>query len=96
MRVSMGKAKKRKVTFKVRAPTAKEVALAGDFNNWDVHTHPMKKDDEGFWRVTVLLAPGRYEYKLLINGRWWEDIADVNSIRNPFGSVNKLLVVPEI
>ena len=96
MKVSKKHAEKRKVTFKVRAPAAKEVIVVGDFNNWNAHEHPMKKDDEGFWRVTVLLAPGRYEYKLLINGRWWEDIADVNSIRNPFGTANKLLVVPEI
>lgn len=95
MRVPVGQTGKRKVTFKVRAPTAKEVIVAGDFNNWDVHQYPMKKDDEGFWRVTVQLAPGRYEYKLLIDGRWWEDITGVKSIQNPFGTLNKLLFVPE-
>ena len=95
MRVSKGQGEKRKVTFKVIAPTAKQVTLVGDFNQWDAHAHPMKKDDEGFWRVTVLLAPGRYEYKLLVDERWWEDIPAVNSIPNPFGTLNKLLFVPE-
>ena len=96
MRVeSKGQTKKRNVTFKVRALAAKDVTLVGDFNNWNAHEHPMKKDDEGFWKVTVLLAPGRYEYKLLIDGRWWEDITGVNSIPNPFGTLNKLLFVPE-
>jgi 1,4-alpha-glucan branching enzyme len=95
MRVSTGQAEKRRVTFKVRAPAAKEVNLVGEFNNWNAYEHPMKKDDEGFWKVTVPLAPGRYEYKLLIDGRWWEDITDVNSIPNPFGTLNKLLFVPE-
>jgi 1,4-alpha-glucan branching enzyme len=95
MRVSTGQAEKRRVTFKVRAPAAKEVNLVGEFNNWNAYEHPMKKDDEGFWKVTVPLAPGRYEYKLLIDGRWWEDITDVNSISNPFGTLNKLLFVPE-
>ena len=92
---SKGQTKKRIVTFKVRALAAKDVILVGDFNNWNAHEHPMKKDDEGFWKVTVLLAPGRYEYKLLIDGRWWEDITGVNSIPNPFGTLNKLLFVPE-
>jgi 1,4-alpha-glucan branching enzyme len=95
MRVSTGQAEKRRVTFKVRAPAAKEVTLVGEFNNWNAYEHPMKKDDVGFWKVTVPLAPGRYEYKLLIDGRWWEDITDVNSISNPFGTLNKLLFVPE-
>jgi len=96
MTVSEGQPRKRKVTFKVRASRAREVILVGDFNNWDVQSHPMKKDDEGFWRVTVRLAPGRYEYKLLIDGRWWEDMSDVKSTPNAFGTLNKVLVVSEI
>jgi 1,4-alpha-glucan branching enzyme len=95
MRVPKGQTGKRKVTFKVRAPAAKEVIVVGDFDNWNPHDHPMEKDDEGFWKVTMMLAPGRYEYKLLIDGQWWEDIRGVNSIKNPFGTLNKLLYVPE-
>ena len=57
MRVSKRQTEKRKVTFKVRAPAAKDVTLVGDFNNWNAHEHPMKKDGEGFWKVTVLLVP---------------------------------------
>jgi len=95
MEVSKKNAGKRRVTFKVRAPAAEEVIVVGDFNNWNPHEHPMKKDDEGFWKVTVLLAPGSYEYKLLIDGRWWENIMGVKSIQNPFGTLNKLLFVPE-
>ena len=95
MKVSKKHAEKRRVTFKVRAPAAEEVIVVGDFNNWNAHEHPMKKDDEGFWKVTVLLAPGRYEYKLLIDGRWCENITGVNSIPNSFGTLNKVLFVPE-
>lgn len=95
MKVSKGQAEKRRVTFKVRAPVAKEVTVVGDFNNWNPHDHPMEKDDEGFWKVTVWLAPGRYEYKLLIDGRWREDTTSVNTVPNPFGTLNNLLYVPE-
>jgi 1,4-alpha-glucan branching enzyme len=95
MTAPKGQITKRKVIFKVRASAAKDVILVGDFNNWNPHDYPMEKDDEGFWKVTVWLAPGRYEYKLLIDGRWWEDIKGVNSIQNPFGTLNKLLYVPE-
>ena len=85
----------RKVIFKVRAPGAKKVQLVGEFNNWNPNSHLMEKDDEGFWEVRLWLAPGRYEYKLLVDGRWWEDIGEANSVRNPFGTLNKLLIVPE-
>lgn len=95
MKVSKQHAEKRRVTFKVRAPLAEGVVVAGDFNNWNPHEYPMKKDDQGFWKVTLLLAPGRYEYKLLVDGRWWEDIKGVNITPNPFGTLNRLLFVPE-
>jgi 1,4-alpha-glucan branching enzyme len=86
---------KRKVTFKVRAPDAKRVQLVGDFNDWVPDSHPMERDEEGFWKIGLRLAPGKYEYKLLVDGRWWEDIGELNIIPNPFGTLNKLLVVPE-
>jgi 1,4-alpha-glucan branching enzyme len=92
--VSKEEPEKRKVTFKVRAPDAKKVQLVGEFNNWDPDSHPMEKDDEGFWKIGLRLTPGRYEYKLLVDGRWWEDIREANCIRNPFGTLNKVLVVP--
>jgi 1,4-alpha-glucan branching enzyme len=95
MKVSTGKAEKRKVTFKVKAPSAKEVVLVGDFSNWNTKLHPMKKDKEDFWKVTVQLAPGKYEYKLLVDGQWWENIPAGSGVQNPFGTLNKLLFVAE-
>jgi len=35
--------KKRRLTFALDAPGAKEVFLVGDFNEWNKKTHPMKK-----------------------------------------------------
>jgi 1,4-alpha-glucan branching enzyme len=93
-KVSKKMTEKRKVTFKVRAPGAKKVQLVGEFNNWDPNSHPMEKDDEGFWKVRLQLAPGRYQYKLIVDGSWWEDIGESSSVRNSFGTLNKLLVVP--
>lgn len=95
MKISRGKAEKRRVTFKVRAPSAQEVAVAGDFNNWNNRLHPLKKDEEGYWMVTLHLAPGKYEYKLLVDGGWWEGDADEKSVKNHFGTLNRLLLVPE-
>ena len=87
--------KKRKVIFKVRAPGAQSVNLAGDFNAWNLSSHPMEKSDEGIWELGLMLAPGRYEYKLVVDGHWWEGIGGAKSLRNPFGTLNRVLIVPE-
>jgi 1,4-alpha-glucan branching enzyme len=60
---SKQKIKRRRVTFSLEATEAKEVALVGDFNNWDLETHPMKNNGNGIWKKTVMLYPRTYEYK---------------------------------
>lgn len=37
------KPKRRRVTFSLISPDAKEVILMGDFNQWNPKVHPMKK-----------------------------------------------------
>ena len=86
---------KRKVTFAVRAPFATKVALSGSFNHWDPTGYIMKRDVSGLWKLTVYLAPGTYEYKLQVDGRWWEDFNNGKTLRNAFGTLNRVIVVPE-
>lgn len=95
MRNSEQNTEKQDVIFKVKAPFASEVVLLGDFNDWKAGVHPLKKDCQGLWKVTLQLTPGRYEYKLLVDGKWWEGLAGKQGIRNPYGTLNRLLVVPE-
>lgn len=52
------------------APEASEVFLAGDFNNWNAADIAMSKRAEGTWTACLDLAPGRYEYKFVVNGIW--------------------------
>jgi len=33
------------------APAAHQLFLAGDFNNWDTSSHPMKKNVDGVWEI---------------------------------------------
>ena len=40
--------------FAVWAPNAQSVSVVGDFNGWDVHSHPMKlRDTSGIWEAFV-------------------------------------------
>ena len=41
------KPKRRRVTFSLISPDAKEVILMGDFNQWNPKVHPMKKNKNG-------------------------------------------------
>lgn len=84
----------KKVVFKVKALGAGRVNLAGDFNDWNPDSHPLERDETGVWRIGLRLAPGRYEYKLLVDGRWWEDIGKDHGVPNALGSRNRVLVIP--
>jgi hypothetical protein len=53
-----------------------QVYLAGTFNNWtaDDGQYRMKDDDgDGVYSITVKLAPGSYQYKYVVDGKWTQD-----------------------
>jgi len=50
---------KKRVTFNIHAPSAREAAVAGTFNNWDPSTRPLKREEnKGKWKITFFLSPG--------------------------------------
>ena len=85
------KLKRHRVTFRLASSTAKEVFLAGDFNDWNHSSHPMKKNGNGSWSRTVMIPAGRYEYKFLADGEWMEDDSNHQNCRNIFGTLNSVL-----
>ena len=85
--------KRRRVTFSLEAPSAGEVVLTGDFNNWNSETHLMKNDGNGMWNKIVMLQPGKYEYKFLIDGDWKEDPGNQHTCYNCFGTLNSVLSI---
>jgi 5'-AMP-activated protein kinase regulatory beta subunit len=89
-----GQIKKRRVDFSLNAPQAQEVLLVGDFNQWNPKTHPMKKDQDGNWMKTVIIPPGEYEYRFLVDGEWRDDPQNDRLCPNCFGTQNNFLVVP--
>jgi 1,4-alpha-glucan branching enzyme len=79
---------KRRVTFSLTAPDAREVTLCGSFNEWDRTCTPLKKDKSGVWKTQLMLAPGEYEYRLCVDGEWVDDPSADRCVPNPFGSRN--------
>ena len=81
------------VEFRLEAPAAEAVYLAGEFNGWDPYSLPMKRDKDGIWKATTRLPPGRYEYKLMAGRVWVEDLPDAERAANPFGTQNFVIRV---
>ena len=81
-------ATKRKVTFACHAPEAQAVSLAGCFTNWDQAPVGLKKRQGGLWETTIPLAPGTYEYRLIVDGQWQDDPQCPTRVPNPFGTEN--------
>lgn len=93
--MSKQKRKRRRIKFALDALEAKEVILAGDFNNWNLTMHPMKKAVNGKWNKTVMLPAGTYEYKFFIDGHWRLDPQNGQIHQNCFGSHNNILNIVE-
>jgi 1,4-alpha-glucan branching enzyme len=83
--------KRRRVTFSLEATHASEVILMGDFDNWDPKVHPMKNNGNGIWNRTLMIYPGRYEYKFLVDGQWTEDPQNDQNCPNSFGTYNSVI-----
>jgi len=82
---------RQKFMFLLEKVEANEVILMGDFNKWNPKKHPMKNDGNGTWNKIVMLYPGRYEYKFLVDGEWREDPRNDQVCLNRFGTQNNIL-----
>ncbi len=84
--------KRRRVKFRISADERSKVAVAGSFNGWDVNKHVLKRKGDAF-ELNVLLEPGRYEYKFVVNGIWCLDPERPDWATNEFGSLNSVVIV---
>ena len=55
------------VAFRVWAPNAEAVHVAGSFNEWSEDAAPMTRDDSGHWHAHVPGAKAGDEYQFLID-----------------------------
>jgi len=81
------------IRFEFTHPTATAVSIAGTFNNWHPATIPMQCSGNGRWLEEAALAPGIYEYCLVVDGEWMPDPSAKRNVPNPFGGKNSILEV---
>lgn len=81
------------VKFVTLYPRAKSVQIAGDFNNWQPQQTSMKPTQDGKWELALALAPGKYRYRIVVDGQWQQDPYNEQVEMNPFGEFNSVLEV---
>jgi Glycogen recognition site of AMP-activated protein kinase len=70
-------------------PGAHSVVVTGSFCEWDRKGRPLNPDQHGdVWATILTLPPGRYEYRLLVDGEWRDDPNCKKRVQNSFGSQN--------
>lgn len=76
------------------APEASQISVAGDFNNWDPNATPLKLDESlGVWQACIPVPPGRYLYRLVIDGLWVKDPYNTSVETNNFGELNSVVEI---
>lgn len=83
----------RDVRFDVQAPVAMYVEVTGDFTGWVHHGIRLNHNGNGGWRTMLTLEPGRYQYRLRINGEWKDHAEATERVTNSFGTENCVLEV---
>lgn len=83
----------RAVAFAARLGEAGEVLLTGDFTDWTAAAVPLRRGADGVWTAQLQLAPGEYQYRLLVDGQWRDHAEAPRRVSNPFGTENCVLIV---
>lgn len=81
------------VTFEYADPKATSVSVVGDFNDWNKDVSVMKNEN-GVWKCSMSLKPGRHEYKFVINQTDWIcDPKAKDTVADKYGGTSSVIEV---
>jgi|SRR5206468_4783828 len=87
----------REVVVRFRDTRATDVRIAGDFNGWvpdkGVRSLIEAEGETRIWTKILHLAPGRYQYRYVVDGEWREDPDNPDGVASQVGGRNSVLVV---
>ena len=84
----------KEVTFAMESPVAKDIYVAGDFNDWKIDDESrLALGENGCWEKRVALPHGRYRYKFVVDGEWMEDSRNQAREINTFGSFDSVMEI---
>jgi chromosome partitioning protein len=92
-----GAPRPREVQIHFRDDSAGDVRIAGDFNGWvpdkDVRSRVEAEGPHRVWTKVLLLPPGTYQYRYVVDGEWRTDPDNPESTPGPMGQPNSVLHV---
>jgi len=95
-RAQLGKRRgQRKVVLRLFGYEDRNVQLAGDFNDWIPDNGVVTRHVDGVVEKTVMLMPGAYQYRYVVDGEWQEDPSNPEVVENFSGGYNSILRVEE-
>jgi hypothetical protein len=84
----------RKAHFHFKADPDRQVFLVGSFTSWNpAEAIRLAPNDDGRHAVSILLPPGRHEYKFLVDNEWSLDPECAECVPNAFGTANHVIEV---
>lgn len=86
----------RRVRLEFFHPQAREVNIAGSFNDWRPGSTWMVSLGNERWVKELTLPPGRYEYCFVVDGRWMPDPKATQPAQNGSANHNSVLLVPQV
>lgn len=75
------------------APSASKVSVVGDFNDWNLASHPMTRHVDGSWHASVALKHGGHAYQFMVDGQPVNDPRAQGLTRNAKGDKVSMLFV---
>ncbi len=84
----------KEVTFVMESPVARDIYVAGDFNDWQLNDgSKLARIENGCWEKQVKLPRGRYRYKFVVDGEWMVDSKNQLREINAFGSFDSVMEI---
>ena len=80
------------VQFRLEAPGASDVRIAGSFTGWELR-HQMYETAPGVWTVTLPLTHGVHDYAFLVDGSQWVADPYAQRINDGFGGINSRIAL---
>ena len=82
------------VEFRFFRPNARQVHLAGDFNEWRHGELPMMLAPDGYWTAMMHLPAGEFKFRYCADGEWFTDFAAFGLEAGQFGFDSVVQVPP--
>lgn len=81
------------VQFRLEAPQAHDVAIAGTFTGWKP-ADLLEETEPGVWTALIPLRPGVHDYAFVVDGDEWIPDPNATQVEDDFGGTNSRISLP--